>query len=446
MRVRRRHIPFGLRSNDMKTIHMLARAACAFAIAFGSTKGARSSPSCGEKITRASVVPCALEASLALQSERLGLSAADGRRRAAAVLLPSNPALSVTGGLPIEPSATERTPMWSASLSQELEIAGQRAARIGVASADGRAQHGRVVVAQRQAVADALAAYFDVLASAENLRITSRLVPVANALKEVGRARAEVGVGSSVDAVLAEGAAIRLAQAQIAAEQQALIASAALSTLLGFNPVEVLPLVEGDLTPLDVAALDRKVLIEGALARRADIVVLTAERDSQEQRIKLFERLRIPNPTLSVFARRDWIGERVAGVGLSFPIPLPGPLGRTYAGEIAEAKALTKRAETQTEQLRRMIRLEVIRAAELVSARERQVALYTPEQLRRSEAALGALAEELVAKRLPIRDALIAQQGLIETLLGYVEARRAFCIASVDLARVAGVELERGVR
>ena len=430
----------------MKTIPMLACAACAFAIAFGSTKGARSAPSCSEKITRASVVPCALEASLALQSERLGLAAAEGRHRSAAVLLPSNPALSVTGGLPIEPSATERTLMWSASLAQELEIGGQRAARIGVAGAEQRAQQGRIVVAQRQAAADALAAYFEVVASAENLRIISRLAPVGNALREVGRARADVGVGSSVDAVLAEGAAIRLGQAQIAAEQHAAIALAALSTLLGLNPIEARPLVEGDLTPLDVATVGREILIEGALARRADVAVLMAERESQEQRVNLFERLRIPNPTLSVFARRDWIGERVAGVGLSFPIPLPSPVGRTYAGEIAEAEALSKRAETQAQQLRRMIRLEVIRAAELVSARERQVALYTSEQLRRSDAALSALAEELVAKRLPIRDALIAQQGLIETLSGSVEARRAHCLASVELARVAGIELERGVR
>jgi cobalt-zinc-cadmium efflux system outer membrane protein len=72
--------------------------------------------------------------------------------------------------------------------------------------------------------------------------------------------------------------------------------------------------------------------------------------------------------------------------------------------------------------------------------------LYSPDHLRKSEAALSALAEELVAKRLPIREALIAQQGLLETIFGHIEARRALCLASVELARVAGVEIERGVR
>jgi cobalt-zinc-cadmium efflux system outer membrane protein len=430
----------------MKTTKVLVGAACALTFGFGFTKAAHAAPSCKEVVTRATVVACALEASLASQSERLGLAAVEGRRRSAAIVLPSNPVVSVTGGLPVDASTTERTPLWSAALSQEVEIAGQRGARLGVVGAERRAQEGRILATQHQAAADALAAYFDALASAEHLRLANRLTPLASALKEVGRGRAEVGLGSNVDAVLAESAAIRLGQAQIEAEQQTAITSATLSALLGFNPNEMRPPIEGELTPIEVSSAAREALVENAIARRADLVVLTAERESQERRIKLFERLRIPNPTVSVFARRDWIGERSVGLGLSFPIPLPSPLGRTHAGEIAEAESLTRRAEVKSEQLRRTIRLEVIRASEAVSARERQVALYTPDHLRKSEAALGALAEELVAKRLPIREALIAQQGLLETLFGHIEARRALCLASVELARVAGVEIERGVR
>ena len=429
----------------MKTTKIVG-ALCALALGIGSMGVAHGAPSCREKITRATVVPCALEASLATQSERLGLAAVEGRRRSAATVLPSNPTLSVAGGIPADPSTTERSPLWSAYLSQELEIAGQRGARLGIVGAERRAQEARVLAAQRHAASDALAAYFDALASAEYLQIASRLTPLAAALREVGRGRAEVGLGSNVDATLAEGAAIRLGQAQIEAEQQVATSSAVLSALLGFNPSDTRPLIDGDLTPLDVSSAGREVLVENAIAHRADLAVAMAERESQERRVKLFERLRIPNPTVSVFARRDWIGERSIGIGLSFPIPLPSPLGRTYTGEIDEAESLTRRADVQAAQLRRTIRLQVIRGVETVSARRRQVALYTPDQLRRSEAALGALAEELVAKRLPIREALIAQQGLLETLSGYIEARRALCLASVELARVAAVELERGIQ
>jgi cobalt-zinc-cadmium efflux system outer membrane protein len=429
----------------MKTTKEIVGAAFALAVAIGATSKAHGAPSCSEKITRATVVPCALEASLTSQSERLGLLAVDGRRQSAGVWLPANPTVSVTAGLPADPSATERTPLYSAVLSQELEIAGQRGARLGIAGAEQRAQQSRLVVAQRQAAADALIAYFDALAAAEYLEVATRLTPLATALREVGRARAEVGVGSNVDAALAEAVAIRLSKIQIAAQEQAATSSAILAALLGFNPATVRPAVEGELTPLDPPA-PRELLVEEAIARRADLVVVTAERETQAGRVALFERLRVPNPTLSIYAKRDWIGERNIGIGLSFPIPLPSPVGRTYAGEIAEAEALARRAEVQSEHLRRTIRLEVTRAIEAVAARTRQVELYTPDQRKKSEAALAALAEELVAKRLPIREALIAQQGFIETLSGHVEAKRALCLASVELARVTGAPLERGFR
>jgi cobalt-zinc-cadmium efflux system outer membrane protein len=370
----------------------------------------------------------------------------DGRLRSAAALLPSNPALILTGGLPFDPSTTERTPLWSAALSQEVEIAGQRGARLDVVAAEQRAQRARVTVAHRQTAADALFAYFDAIASREDLKVAERLVSLAKALKTVASARAEVGLGSDLDARLAEAAAIRLTQTRIAAEQRVASTSAALTTLLGLNPLLERPQIDGGLAPLAIVDLPAAALVETALTRRADVTVLAAERQAQEQRIKMFERLRIPNPTFSAFARRDWIGERVVGVGISFPIPLPAPIGRTYAGEIAEATAFVRRAETQIEGIHRAIRLEVVKAVEAVSARKRQLDLYTPEQIQKTGSAVDAIAEELTAKRLPVREALIAQQALIEVLSGYVEAQRALCFATVELARAAGIELERGVQ
>jgi cobalt-zinc-cadmium efflux system outer membrane protein len=430
----------------MKATKTISGAICALTFWTGYPSSAQSAPSCSEEVSRATVVRCALEASLGAKAERIGLAALDGRHQSASVLLPSNPTLSVTGGLPADPSATEQTPLWSATLSQELEIAGQRGARLGAVAAEQRAQQSKVMTAQRQAAADALSAYFEALASTEQLRVADRMMILGKALQDVARARVEVGVGSSIDATLAEAAALRMGHARIEAEQRAASAMATLVALLGMNPLLARPKIDGPLTPLAGPDAPAAILVETAIARRADLAVLAAEREAQAQRIKLFERLRIPNPTLSVFARRDWIGERSVGLGISLPIPLPSPVGRTYSGDIAEASALTQRAETQIERLQRAIRLEVANAIALVAARKRQVELYTPDQLRKSGAMLDAIAEELQAKRIPVRDALLTQQGLIEILSGHVQAQKALCLASVDLARVTGVELERGVQ
>jgi cobalt-zinc-cadmium efflux system outer membrane protein len=431
----------------MKVTTMVVGAACALTLGLlGTAARADTAPSCNERITRASVVPCAIEASLGARAEELGLVALDGRRRSAAVLLPSNPTLAITGGLPFDPSTTERTLLWSAVLSQEVEIAGQRGARLDVVAAEQRAQRSRLIIAQRQTAADALLAYFDAIASREDLKLAERLMSLATALRTIAAARAEVGMGSDLDARLAEAAAIRLANTRIDAEQRVASTSAALASMLGLNPLVAPPRIDGELAPLAVADLPAAALVETALARRADMAALAAERDAQAQRVRVFERLRVPNPTFSAYARRDWIGERVVGVGISLPLPLPSPVGRTYAGEIAEATASTQRAETQIEGTRRAIRLEVVKAFEVASARKRRLDLYTSDQIETTGRSLDAIAEELVAKRLPVREALVAQQVLIEMLSGYVEARRALCFATVELARVAGIEIERGAQ
>ena len=58
----------------------------------------------------------------------------------------------------------------------------------------------------------------------------------------------------------------------------------------------------------------------------------------------------------------------------------------------------------------------------------------------------AALAQEIEAGRLTVRDAVVAQQALIELLSASVAARRALCIASVDLAKALGVSLEGGTQ
>ena len=184
--------------------------------------------------------------------------------------------------------------------------------------------------------------------------------------------------------------------------------------------------------------------MRSAVAQRADVVVAEAERRQHERRAEVFRRNRIPNLTISLFAQNDRINERILGAGLAFPIPLPAPVGHTYAGEIAESEALAQRAGFEVERLRRIVRLEVITAFEAVASRKREIALFSAERLRRAEEAIASIAGELEAHRLPLRDALIMQQGLVELLQAHVEARRLLCLASVELARVSGLPLERG--
>lgn len=62
----------------------------------------------------------------------------------------------------------------------------------------------------------------------------------------------------------------------------------------------------------------------------------------------------------------------------------------------------------------------------------------------RAEASLAKLAEEVERGRMHARDAFVAQDALADLLAQRIAAKRAACIASVRLAALRGVALERG--
>lgn len=399
--------------------------------------------SCDAQVTRANIAVCALRASPAVVGERHGLAAIEGRRTAASLVFPSNPVLAVTVGRrssPVEGNGVD----WTATLSQDIEIAGQRGARLELVGAEHDAQRARLSGTQREVAAAAYAVYFDALAALEEKKVADRLVDLGSALTRLAQGRAEQGVASDIEADLAYAAATRLAQAQVTAQRHVATTTATLAVALGLDPTKPRPTLEGDLEPLGAANMDAESLVRFALAQRAELLVIDADRRALERRADLYRRSRVPNVTLSIFAISDRVNERILGAGIAVPIPLPAPLGHTYAGEIAESESLAHRAAAETDRLRRAVRLDVLASFENVASRKREIALFSPERIRRADAALVAIARELEAKRIGVRDALLMQQGLVELLQANVEARRQLCLASVELARVSGMILERG--
>jgi cobalt-zinc-cadmium efflux system outer membrane protein len=166
-----------------------------------------------------------------------------------------------------------------------------------------------------------------------------------------------------------------------------------------------------------------------------------AERRVLEHRLSLVRRERIPNLTLSAFAERGEINDRILGVGLSIPVPLPTPIGRTRAGEIAETIAHIRAAESSIELVRRRVRLEVARASAAYEARTEASHLFSSDLLGRARADLAALGEGIASRQLSLREALIAQRSLIELLQTDIESRLGRALAWVELRRVAGMPL-----
>jgi len=380
-----------------------------------------------------------------VQVAAAAIAAAEARSLGARTMLPSNPVAEVTVAARTGVATGQRDVNVYGRLSQELEIAGQRGHRRRVAQADLAAQQRRVDAVRREVAADVLTVHVEALAAKEQRAMIERLAGPAQRLVDLARAGEQAGLTSGLGADVAATTLVRLRQQQIEAGRRLAAAHAVLASLVGRDPARPDVDAVGELAPLPVLE-DIPALVAGALAARAELDVARAEREMHLRRAELFKRMRAPNPSIVLYAQRDGFNERVLGGGLAIPIVLPGPLGRTYRGEIAESAALARQASAEIDRLRRQIEAEVVVAAGNLRARRAEVAAFDPAQIQRAEAHLVALTEEMAAGRLPIREAVVLQQTFLELLAANLEARRNLALASVELARAAGLLPQEDLR
>jgi outer membrane protein, heavy metal efflux system len=400
-------------------------------------------PACSARLTRDNLVPCALAASWIVRGEAHEVEAAEARQLAVSPLLPSNPVLSLLGATRSAPNGAVAH-NWSANLAQEFEIAGQRGVRRDSARAEVEAYTQRALLSRREVAAQAWVAFFESVSARDEQRLAATLSSASASVAGVARARADQGLIAPIDADVADAAAVRVLQSKFAADRRLAAAQLELSVLVGRDPLLAPLAIDGELSPIAGVEADAARGLDEIAQRRPELRLLADQQRSLELRADAYRRSRIPNPTLSLFAQNDGFNERVLGLGVSLPIPLPGNVGRTFLGEIAEAEAFARRVDSERQRVARQLQLELLTARQSYASRVQELAAFSPERVARNEQDLRALSQEVEAGRLSVREAVVAQQALIEFLQAEVAARRALCLASVELARAAGVALESG--
>ena len=387
------------------------------------------------------VVRCALAASPEVRIARAQADAAAGRRQTAGVLLPANPTvIGVASNRRRPPPEAASVLNWSIALSQELELAGQRGARIDEADAALGAQTRRAKVAEQEVAAAALAAYYEALAAQEAQRFATQLAATAQALATYAEARAKEALVAGVEADVARSEAARIGLTRFEAERRVSDARAALGLLLDVDPArlvlpDALPAAPAPALPAGSALEDQ------ALALRGEIAAAEMERQILERRLAVVRRERVPNPTLSAFLERGEINDRIIGVGLSFPLPLPSPVGRSRAGEIAETLAQIRAAESSQELVRRRVRMEVARALAAFKSRSAAATLFARDLVGRAQTDLSSLREAISSRQLTLREGLQWQRSLIEMLQADIDVRLGQALTWVELRRVVGLPL-----
>lgn len=427
----------------MRTLHGAARVA-PLLVCVGAAASARAQ-ACHGALHAADVVRCALSVSPELRAAGANVAAVSARRIGAGLLLPSNPTASMQleGDASHGPNVTVLSPKveWQVTLSQTIEIAGQRGRRLAVNDAEADAENRRRVAVAQDVAAAALRTFYEVVTARANLQLVDALSRTIEALAHFAEERAKESLMAPVDAHLVRAEAVRVGALRAEANRRVDVERTRLRLLLNRDDVDAT-----DEMPPDALSEDVSVLTERALAMRADLGVARAEREVAERQAALLRRARVPDVTLSAFTGNTVIGETVVGGTVTLPLPLPAPVGRTYASEIAEALARREHADAALVELRRRVRLEVAEAFANQRARAATLALYTPELTASARADVQALREGIANRQLSPRDALLSERTLIELLLGETEARLAYATAVVELRRVTGAlvtEVER---
>jgi outer membrane protein, heavy metal efflux system len=384
---------------------------------------------------------CAAREHPLVLAERRKLDAMAGRRLSAATVLPWHPEItfSLADRRVFQPTAGSPTPALNlyATLSQRIELGGQRAVRMSVAESETQAQVGRLALIELHIGADAALAAFRVLTERQHAELAAELAGIGRSLARFAEARAEKALLSTLDADLLLAESSRIGAQAIASAQHVRDAEAEYLLLVGEKAPQKIEDAGEERVPPALEDLERR-----ALDTRHDLRVLRAEKDASLAREKLFSRERVPTIALQVLAQSDGFHERVLGGGITIPLTLPAPLGPSRRGERDEARAQALASDAEHENAKRRVLREVRNAHARLLAAVETLKLHPLARAHRMREELHALTEALLEGKMPVREALFSARALLEYVERSIDAVFDVAEARIALARAAALPLE----
>ncbi|MBT9446662.1 MAG: TolC family protein [Hyphomonadaceae bacterium] len=316
------------------------------------------------------------------------------------------------------------------SLAQEVELGGQRKARIRVADRELHGAELERVLRGLDLIRDVQTAYYAALAAEEIVSIERERLTTAEALnasvaRRVAAARDPLMAGARAQAGLAE-ARIALTRAQA----EAATARGRLATLLGLGDEQTFTLLRAEYAVPQTSDHGHDLPTDSS----PDLARLAAERERLDAATRLERSLSYRNPTLSLgyrrFEDRNGDGALVAG----FAIPL-GIFDRNQ-GSIARAQAERRRAEFDLEARRRAITGEFVALQRALASDAAAVRATEEDVIPQAERALSLAQQGYDRGAFSYLDVLEAQRSLSDARQGRVESLRSYHANEAALDRL----------
>lgn len=366
-------------------------------------------------LTAAKAVALALARNAELGAMAAEVRAAASRMEGASLLLQANPELGAALGAR---ASTDSAPLEvQAEVSQQLEIFGQRAARVDIARASQRAAAARLKARRAEIAFEVREAFTRALAAAQFDALARQSVELAEQTARAAELRMNLGDSSKIELNTARvevGRARREASlaggAQVAAVSQ-------LRLLLLLPAGTTLPL-EGDLRQAWPIPAARDDFIDRALRNRADRASALHALDGARAQQKFAARDALPRPRIGVRYERDGGGNLVLGT-LSFDLPVFNRNQAERGVAAAQREQLELAAAATDKRIEQEVLLaqsRLMTAQQAAQAFEGQVVAAMSENLSLIQTAYEAGKIDLFELLLIRRDTLEARRGHIETL------------------------------
>lgn len=319
------------------------------------------------------------------------------------------------------------------SLTQEVEIAGQRGLRIDAARRGIVRATAAVANSTRLLLADVSVAYYRAFAAQRRLQVTSELLQLTEQLLAAVRVQLREGEISALEANLAEIEFGRARGRRLSAQRDASTATLELARLIGVGPEQSLRLANDSTTisdPIHAITL-RTVSVDAnqqrvidsltaiALSRRPDIAENNAAIREVESAIALTRREALPNLRLGFLAERNQ-GESTTrfGPAIGFGIPL---FNRSQ-GVVAQRRAELQQATFRRDAVQLQIRTEIESTVRALSSANAEVEIFESSVRQPARANNALLDAAFRAGKIALPTLLLLRNQLLDAELDFWQA------------------------
>ncbi len=318
------------------------------------------------------------------------------------------------------------------SISQEIELAGQRRKRIAVADRELAAAEA-VLVRQGQLLAFQVESVFTEAVMARELLDVAKIeADLAREMLAFSQRRLERGAATQIEVNLAQASSGRAERSRHRARADYASARSRLAELVGAN-AQVLPAPVGDLLLPESEPLPLEDLLALAYERHADLLAASQREQAAEAAIRLAMAEGKPNLVVESFFQREEATDDILGATISLSVPL---FNRNQ-GLIAESRATRERLRHERSALRLAIEQDVVAAFNSLQA-ARSAAKHLRDQV------LGTLDENVELLQRSFEAGRIGATEVLTLRREFVAGRREYIEALAD-AWLARIELDLAI-